>query len=600
VITKQFKTFAIILLIIVAIVSQRCAQPGTITGGPRDLDPPVMLGSDPEMFGTNFKGNKIQIDFNEFLQLKDVNQQLNVSPPLKKKPKLWLKSHSLVIEYSDTLLDNTTYTFNFGNCLSDNNEGNILTNFEFAFSTGKFIDSMTVRGRIIDAFTLKADKESVLAVLYSNANDSAPFKETPKFTSRADKDGYYSINNVSPGSYKLYALKDINFNYKYNPGIESFAFIDTLVVLDPAQIAKYLNKSYAFRPDTSKALKDTLKKKQIPDKYELMRQQNSIYVDLFSFTESDKKQFIKDYSRKDPKRFDLIFNNHLKGDSLNCKLLYFNNQNWFQLEKNRNNDSISLWITDTSLIKVDTLKSVIQYWKTTKKGDTIWTADTLNFRFIPSEDILKKSKKTKIEKMPINFLTGSSGLVDLTALPLISAQYPITAIDTSKILFTQLVDTIDLRRKYKIKKDSLNDRNFSFIYPWEELSNYKLTFYPGAFTNIYNIPHDTLKFNMSTQKIEFYGKIILNISGVKSPVILQLVDNDKVAYQLFTSKNGKVEFKNIHPKEYTLRAIYDSNNDKVWNTGYFAKKIQPEKVIYYKNKLNIRSNWDVDISWEIE
>jgi uncharacterized protein (DUF2141 family) len=597
-----YKNLLFAAMVLTIVVFNRCAQPGSITGGPQDKKPPVMLGSTPVMNGTNFKGNKIQIDFDEFLQLKEASKQLNVSPPLNKKPKLWLKSHSLVIEYADTLRDSTTYTFNFGNGIADNNEGNVLENFEFAFSTGTYLDSMAVRGRILDAFTLKADKESVLAVLYKNQNDSAPYKEIPMYTARTDKDGYYSINNVKPGMYQLYALKDANGNTKYNAGTDAFAFIDTLLILNSAQIAKLLNIKYDFRPDTTKpkTLEDSLKKIKTPDKYELSRERNSIHVDMFSFVETDKKQFLKDYSRKDQKKIDLIFNNPLKGDSFNIKLLYFNTANWYKIEKNQRRDSLSLWITDTSLFQVDTLKTILQYWKTSKQGDTTWKADTILLRYLTPDEVSTKKKQGVEQKMSISFVYGQGGLVDVNAIPIITTQYPIESIDTSKINFVEIVDSLEIPRKYKIERDSLNSRVLKFHHKWDEASKYRITFFPGVFSNIYNIFNDTLDFSLPVQKIDYYGKLILNLEGINSPVIIQLLDGDKVAYQKFTNKSGIVEFDYLAPKSYDLRIIYDTNNDKQWSTGYFIKRIQPEKVVYFDKKLNIRSNWDVEETWSVE
>jgi hypothetical protein len=287
---------------------------GSIAGGPKDEDPPKIVNSAPKMYAINFKDKEIKIDFDEYIQLKDVNQQLNVSPPFKKKPKVWLKNKTLIIQYSDTLKDNTTYTLNFGNSVSDLNEGNIYNNLEFVFSTGNYIDSLGVRGKIVNAFDLKPEKESLLAMLYSDLSDSAPLKETPIFTSRADKDGYYSINNVKPGTYRLYALKDRNFNYKYDPGTETIAFCDSNMILESTEILKYQNKNNIFPPDTAsyKNPKDTTHKKHQVDSLALKRSKNSIYEELFLFNEKNKSQYIKDYSRKDKHHLDFGFYKPLK------------------------------------------------------------------------------------------------------------------------------------------------------------------------------------------------------------------------------------------------------------------------------------------------
>ena len=596
-----------ILVILLLIVSYRCAQIGTISGGAKDVDPPKMVGSKPKIYATNFKGNKVTIEFDEYLQLKNVSQQFNVSPPLKKKPKVWLKNKDVVIEYSDTLRDSTTYTFSFGNSLSDNNEGNVLPNYEYSFSTGSYLDSMVVRGRIVDALTHSQDKESVLAMLYSNLSDSAPYKEAPLFTSRTDKDGYYSINNVKPGKYKLYALKDANFNYKYNSGTELFAFNDTIVVLDPEFLSKYKPKPYLFRPDTAnKSKRDTIKtvskikkvKKIEIDSMELVRQRNCIYVDMFTFTETDKRQYLKDYSRKDRKLLKLVFNNPLKNDSLKIKLKYFDTKNWYQLERNRGGDSISLWVTDSVIYKSDTLKTILSYWKTSKKGDTIWSNDTINFKYTSLEEKDKKLKKLKAEKMKVTCTAG--GLLDLNSNPVIETEYPITEFDKSKFKLTQHIDTIDTTRIFSIVKDEMNNRRVKIIYPWEEQGNYKLNIYPGAFSNIYNITTDTMNIGFSIQKLDYYGKLILNLEGIKTHSIVQLLENDRVLYEKYIEADGKLIFDYIQPKSYILKLIIDTNNNKKWDTGEFIKNKQPETVYFYKGKLNIRSNWDVDITWSIE
>ena len=129
------------------------------------------------------------------------------------------------------------------------------------------------------------------------------------------------------------------------------------------------------------------------------------------------------------------------------------------------------------------------------------------------------------------------------------------------------------------------------------MSNYEITFYPGAFKNVYDINHDTLKFKFSAQKLEFYGKLVINLSGIYSPVIVQLLDKDKVMYEKFTDKDGPVLFDYLQPNLYILKLIYDNNRDHEWTSGDFIKRKQAEKVIFYKEKINVRSNWDIDISW---
>ena len=325
----------IIFVACLLIIAIRCAKVGYISGGPKDVDPPKMLGSTPPINSINFKGKKISIDFDEYLQLKDVNQQLNISPPLKKKPTVWLKNKSVIVQFTDTLKDSTTYTFGFGNSIADNDEGNVLPNFEFAFSTGNYLDSLCIRGRIFNAFTSKPDKEQYLAMLYKNLSDSAPYKEVPMYTARTDDYGYYSINNVKPGIYRLYGLRDKNYNYKYDPKSESFAFIDTAVSLTPLTVKKLADKKAIFPPDTVSSWKDSTHKKVFIDSLKLRRNRNSLYFDLYSFREKDYRQFIRSYIRKYRRCINLGFNNPLKNDSIIFTPINVKANNWYQLEKIR-------------------------------------------------------------------------------------------------------------------------------------------------------------------------------------------------------------------------------------------------------------------------
>ena len=591
--------FYILSVVTIGLFTYQCASIGTISGGPKDLEPPKMLSSSPKMFATKFKNNEIRIDFNEYIQIKDVNQQLNVSPPLKKKPLVWIKNRSLIIQYKDTLKENTTYTFNFGNSISDLNEGNIYNNFEFVFSTGDYVDSLGVRGKIVDAFDLKPDKESLLAMLYSNLSDSAPYKEVPEFTSRTDKDGYFSINNVKPGNYRLYALKDKNFNYKYNPVTEAIAFMDSNVILESSKMTKTQEKNLIIPSDTFHFfnLKDKIHKKHVLDSIATKRSRNSLYSELLLFYEKDKHQYLKDFSRKFKRRIDIRFNKPLRNDSIIMRPIYFKTANWYLLEKYASHDSLSVWLTDTNLIKVDTLKTIVQYWGNSKKGDLIWKSDTLNFKYTGLEKTEKKSKKQKPPTAKIT--TNAAGIVDLNSFPYIESEFPISNINFNKIQLFQKVDTVEFPSKFAIVTDSLSPRRVNIKCNWIEQTNYKLKIFPGAFENIYNTRYDTIINSFSTQKLEYYGKLTINLSGIKMPMIVQLLDNDKVIIEKYTSSDGPMVFDYLQPKSYIVKLIYDENGDRYWNTGDLIKKKQPEKVLYYKEEIKIRSNWDVEIAWQI-
>ena len=589
-----YQRIIIFLLIFFSLFTYKCAKVGTITGGPKDVTPPYMVSSKPEIYATNFKGDKIKIDFNEFVQLKDVSQQFNVSPPFKKKPKLWVNNKSVIVQYTDTLFDSTTYTFNFGKAIADNNEGNVIENFEFVFSTTSYLDSMGVHGKIVDALTLKASKDPLLAVLYSNLADSAPIKEKPLFTARTDKYGHFSINNVKPGKYRLYAFKDDNFNYKYDVAQEKFAFADTIVVLNPNTISQLIKPEM---PDTS--IKDSVILTHKQTVAELKQQRNSVLIDLKSFTEKNRQQIVKTYLWNDKHYLLLTFNNRLKNDSLELKPIYIPNKNWYQKEYLRDHDSILIWIADTSLLRTDTLRTAVSFWGTNKKNDTVWTADTLNFRYVaPNEKETAKNKALENKNGMKIICTENS--ITLNSEPVVETEYPVSLPDTSMCLFIRIADTLKIREKLNIIPDSIGLRRFRIKHKWLEDTEYRLTFFPGAFTNIYDIPNDTVKLTFRTRKDDAFGKLIIHMGNITEPTIIQLLSKDNVMYEKYITSNGDVIFDYIDPKEYNLRAIIDTNHDKKWTTGYFLKKIQPERVIYFKEAKNIRANWDVDMVWDLE
>jgi hypothetical protein len=588
------------LIMALIFIVNNCAKIGTITGGPKDEDPPEMLGSIPPINSTNFKEKKIIIFFNEFLQLKDINQQFNISPPFKKKPLIWLKGKSIVIQYSDTLKENTTYTLNFGNSITDNNENNVLQNFEFSFSTGNFLDSLCIQGKILDAFTLKPNADQIIMMLYSNLADSAPIKDAPLYTGRTNKEGYFSINNIRQGIYKLYALKDKNFNLKYDAVSEAIGFIDTAIILDTGMISKLAYIKKIFTPDTIK--KDSLHKVSKADSLLfLKRERNSITIDMHTFNEKEQRLYIKDFTRKENKRLNIIFNRPLFNDSIDLRLIYFRNLNWYQIEKTPKKDTIYAWITDTSLINIDTLRISVKFLGITKHGDTAWINDTVTFRYIKGEKKLKKKEEKIIEKMKINCL-NSGGDLDLNAEPVIEAQFPVSKIDPLYIQMTQKVDSVEFPRRFSVIPDEKYSRRFRIHYAWDEKSQYQLTILPGAFEDIYSLGSDTTIFNFNTQKLDYYGKLTIRLSGLNTPVIIQFLDNENVAYQKYVYQDGPVVFDYLVPKKYILKIIFDKNKDKEWTTGNFLKKIQPEEVIFYnnRNEINVRSNWDSEIMWNLQ
>ena len=250
------------------------------------------------------KQKKIQITFDEYIVLDNVNQELIVSPPMVELPEVKLRKKTLIIEFEEELKENTTYTFNFGNAIKDLHEGNKLQNFEYVFSTGDILDSLSVKGTLRYAETLKKPEESFSIMLYSDLRDSVPLTEIPMYVGRSDDSGVFSVNNLRPDEYKVFALKDGNNNFLFDLPSEEIAFLDTSLTVNTDFVRQLLGieamDSIAMPVDTSSsATLDT-----IPDPGPDL---TSVYIDLMLFTEPSDIQYLSDYMREDRRRLQTVF-----------------------------------------------------------------------------------------------------------------------------------------------------------------------------------------------------------------------------------------------------------------------------------------------------
>lgn len=223
-----------ILILAFAVIG--CAKKGTITGGKKDTIAPKMISSFPKNFSTNFNGTEIKLNFDEFVKLKNVNKQLIISPPMKKQPDIlpYTASKTISIKIKDTLLPNTTYSFNFGKSIQDNNEGNPYEQFKFVFSTGNYIDSLKLGVKIKDAINRKTDNfVSVMLYEYNEKyNDSIIYKQVPRYiTNTLDSLKLVKLENLKQGKYKLVAMKDVNGNNKFDPKTDKIGFMKDFVTI---------------------------------------------------------------------------------------------------------------------------------------------------------------------------------------------------------------------------------------------------------------------------------------------------------------------------------------------------------------------------------
>lgn len=215
-----------LLLFGLLILIQACAVQSSPDGGSKDETPPAIVEVDPPNQSLHFKSTEIEIEFDEYVKIEGFTTQFISSPPLKNKVEYSLRGKTLTLELDDTLRPNTTYTFSFGNAIKDITENNPQTDFKYVFSTGAVLDSQQVSGVVRDAFTTLPLKDVMIAMYDAESEDSVFMKEVPLYYGLSDENGNYLIENIAPGPYKIFAIKDADFNYLWSGNSEMIGFVE--------------------------------------------------------------------------------------------------------------------------------------------------------------------------------------------------------------------------------------------------------------------------------------------------------------------------------------------------------------------------------------
>lgn len=594
------------------ILFQGCAKVGTPTGGLKDITPPRYVDGEPENRSTRFDGKELSLRFDEFIQIKDLNKELLVSPPLKVKPDIKLKEKSIKVNLKNELAPNTTYTINFGNSISDLNEGNLLPDFEYVFSTGDQIDSLSVAGRAVNAFDHVPLKDQVIMVmLYDNLADSAPLLQIPRYIGRANKDGLFTINNIHPDTCRLIAINDANNNLKYDAGAESIAFLDSFLVINTNTV-----KPMTFIKDTIK-LKNIKKEERSAKKTPIKsiidttivqgRMLNALDVSLFYFVEETDNVVLTEKKRDEGEKLFFVFSRP-PHDSVVIKPINFRpDSTWYIKETSNKGDSVTYWITDSTVAKNDTLKVSVSYTSTDSSNRFVNRTDTIRMKTQKTTEKVSTGRKGKpshvkavTHKMILSSSISGQGKQDLNKPVVITLDKPILKLHPDSIEFFNIRDSISTKQPFTCSLDPTSFRRFIITTKWEENVQYRVLLKPGTVEDIYRLINDSVEIKFSTQFMEYYGRIIVTAQGTQFPLILQVMDEKgKVSETKSIKETGKIIFDFLTPQKYTLKAILDKNGNGSWNTGNYLKKIQPEKTFFYTLPIQLRSNWDQEITWII-
>ena len=579
------KNYLFIIIIALAIIVYSCAnKAGGPTGGPKDETPPRVLKSTPINGALNFKKKEIQIIFDENISVEKATENVLISPPQLKQPDVKGNSKIVSLKFEDELLDSTTYTINFGDAIVDLNEKNPLKNYRFSFSTGNEIDTLKISGQLVNAEDLNP-MQGIYVGIYKENSDSVFFQKPFLRIGKTDENGNFIIDNVKAGKYKIFALGDVNKDYYYQPG-ESVAFIDSLVT--PSFRIEEMRDTVWKDSITVDSVRTYMGTRFLPDS-----------VLLRFFKESKKRQYFVKYERKQAQSFSLFFNT-TAAELPVIKPLNFNWNGKYIEQKNATLDSITYWITDADVYKIDTLDMAITYFKTDSLFNLVKTTDTINvFMRKPKVNPKAKLPKTEPKTEFYKFSTNDNASFDVYNTLIFKFDAPLANVDLSLIKLVQKIDSVSKPLAVKWRQIDSTLMNYVIDYKWEPEKSYEITADSTAFRSIYHLESDKFEMKFKIKSLDEYSSIKLLAEKFDSLIVFQVLDTKDVVLVSKKAQKKGTKFEFLKPGDYYIRAFIDSNNNGKWDTGNLVKHIQPENVYYYPKKLNVKANWEFEETWDL-
>ena len=538
-------------LLLTAFLAQRCANAVAPTGGPKDTTPPVVVAAVPENQSTHFIGKKIEITFDEFITLENANQNVMISPPLKEKLDIKLKNKTVVVKFKENLVPNTTYTINFGSAIKDLHEGNPFKDYVYSFSTGDHIDTLSITGKVVDAETMKPI-ENVYVGLYAADRDnldSLPMTTAPNYISKTDKEGQFSLNGLADKSYLVFALKDANANLCFDLPNESAAFLDTL-----------------FTPSDSTLKPITLRMFTEVDSTQVLLEKKLIEEGLLRFVfRHPAKDAVIMTPEMLPDTFNLVTTHSAAYDTV-----------WWYFTPNVKD---SLWVQ----VKYDTV---------------INDSSRYSLKFKDKKGRNKKPEPLKVK----NNLIGRGALVHDDTLTLTFSEPIVRYAMRDSAVFK--CDTLVFYDTLAFEPADEQGMKYRLVNPVAADVSYHIEIPDSVFFGIRNRTNEAIKLDFHVVNDDEYGNIYITVmppKGMKQVVVQLTNESGKVVKEQVITKNSEVMFDYLMPAKYKLRAILDADGNGKWSTGNYHRHTLPETIIDYKDVLDLKAGWDIDLSdpWEL-
>lgn len=584
-----------------------CARMGQPDGGWYDDDPPKVIGSTPADQSANVKSKKITIYFDEYIKLEDATSKVIVSPPQLEMPEIKSAGKRIIVELKDTLKENTTYTIDFSDAITDNNEGNPMGNYTYSFSTGEQIDTFEVSGYVLDASNLEPIK-GIMVGLYDDFADSA-FKTKPMLrVSRTDGSGHFVVKGVAPGKYRAFALKDADGDFIFNQKSEMLAFNhDTLVP--------------SWKPDTrvDTVWRDSLHIDallQVPYTHFLPDD-----VTLLAFTMTQTDRYLLKTERKEANMFSMYFS-YGHPELPVIRGLNFDADSAFVIETGEKQDTIHYWLRDTALVNQDTLRMEISYMMTDTLGALVSQTDTIDVLAKTPYEKRMKDKAKELERWqkeqdkkkkrgePYDSIYREKPLEPRINLPqtmtpenevTVEMPTPLVRCDTSMVHLYSMIDSVWYESTCVFEPVEHSIREYRILANWKPGIEYSLEIDSAAFEDIYGKVSDPYKQGVKIDTEETYSSLKITLSGIAdtAQVILQLLSASDAVVKEVRAEKSVATFKYVKPGKYYLRALVDLNGNGIWDTGDYDQNLQAEAIYYYPREIECKEKWDVSQNWNV-
>ena len=611
----QLCRFALLLLTLTLVAA--CARMGNPDGGWYDETPPRVVGASPAEKATGVKTRKLHIRFNEFIKIENATENVVVSPPQLESPDIKAGGKSIDIELKDSLKANTTYTVDFSDAITDNNEGNPLGNYTYSFSTGEHIDTMEVSGWVLAAENLEPVK-GILVGLYANLADSA-FRTQPMLrVAKTDGRGHFVIRGIAPGKYRVYALQDVDGDYHLTQKGEQMAFNREVIVP---------SSKPDVRQDT--LWRDSLRIDSISRVSYTHFLPDNIMLRAFTHVQTDR--FFTKAERTLPECFSLVFtagSNELP----QLRGLNFNNaERAFIVMPTAKKDTITYWIKDSALINQDTLRMQMQYWSTDTTGQLRMKQDTIEVlaktpyakrlkeKQKKAEEWKKAQDKAQKKGEPFETIMRPEALkvevkVNNSIAPdenvRIELPTPLQSLDSTKVHLYSKRDTLWYEARYRLRvregADSLAPVGTNLLHKrWLELQaewkpgvEYSFELDSLALTDIYGTTSGKIKQGFKVREDKEFATLAVSLTALTdSNVVVQLLNEQDAVVKQTRALAGTANFYYLQPATYYLRLFVDRNGNGRWDTGDFYRGEEPETVYYFPEEIECKANWDATRTW---